>query len=83
MTEPQQEVFGGVPAWLLVEYLASLGGSAVSDGQFEGEGWSATVEPQPRPEGSHAIGRVTVTIEGTRSAEIMAELREKAQRGGG
>ncbi|HSP54241.1 MAG TPA: DUF1952 domain-containing protein [Dehalococcoidia bacterium] len=83
MTEPQQEAFGGVPAWLLLEYLVELGGHRDDDGTVGGEGWRARLDARPKPAGGLSIGRVTVTIDGPESAQVMARLREKAQRGGG
>ena len=83
MNEPCEVVFGGVPAWLLADYLVDLGGHRVSDDLDEGEGWSATLQRAVRPPGSLSIGRVTVTITGPDSAPVMQQLREKAQRGGG
>ena len=83
MNERRQVVFGGVPAWLLADYLVDLGGRRVSDELLNGDGWSATLQRAVRPLGSLSIGRVTVTIEGPRAAPVMQQLRTKAQRGGG
>jgi hypothetical protein len=75
--------FGGVPAWLLADYLVDLGGDRVGEDRVVGEGWTATLERHAKPPGSLTIGRVTVTVEGTAAARIIEQLREKAQRGGG
>ena len=83
MNEPCEVVFGGVPAWLLADYLVDLGGRRVSDELVAGDGWSATLQRADRPPGSLSIGRVTVTITGPRAALAMQQLRTKAQRGGG
>lgn len=83
MNEPCKVVFGGVPAWLLADYLVDLGGRRVRDELVEGDGWSATLQRTVRPLGSLSIGRVTVTIEGSQAASLMQQLRTKAQRGGG
>jgi len=76
-------VFGGMPAWLLEEYLVELGGSRAADGTVEGDGWLATLESWRSNTSGVAIARVTVTIEGDRAAMMLAALRKKAQRGGG
>ena len=75
--------FSGVPAWLLTAYLVELGGAEGDDGTVHGEGWAARLTAEKAAVGSIALGRVSVTIEGVRSDEIMAILRKKAQRGGG
>jgi hypothetical protein len=82
VSERQEETFGGVPAWLLAEYLAELGGSG-DDGLVVGHGWRATIEAQRRPPGTMAIGRVRMSIEGPEAERVMEALRAKAQRGGG
>ena len=75
--------FGGVPAWLLGDYLVDLGGQRSHDSTVAGDGWRATLAAHPRPPGAHSVGRVTVTIEGPEAKRVMEELRRKAQRGGG
>lgn len=83
MSERQERVFGGVPAWLLEEYLVELGGQKRDEGSIEGPGWTATATTAPRPGGGVGIGRVTVTIEGREAERVMEELRRRALRGGG
>jgi len=83
LSERQERVFGGVPAWLLVEYLVELGGQKSDERSIEGPGWTATATAAPRPAGGMGIGRVTVTIEGREAERVMEELRRKALRGGG
>jgi len=83
LSERQEEVFGGVPAWLLAEYLLDLGGLRSGNEAVRGDGWSATLQQAVRPPGSLSIGRVTVTIEGPGAEQVMLRLREKAERGGG
>ena len=83
MNERRQVVFGGVPAWLLADYLVDLGGRRLSDELVEGDGWSATLQRAVSPLGSLSIGRVTVTIAGPCAVPLMQQLRTKAQRGGG
>ena len=83
MSGPQEVVFGGVPAWLLAEYLAELGGRKSGATGVTGDGWSATLEAGAKPPGSLSIGRVRVTIAGPEAERVMQQLREKAQRGGG
>ena len=75
-------VFGGMPAWLLAEYLVELGGARTDDGAaVRGDGWHATLAPAPTT--PPAIARITVTIEGDRAAAVLEQLRTTAQRGGG
>jgi len=73
--------FGGMPAWLLEEYLVELGGARSGDRSVAGDGWRATLTAAPTT--PPAIARVTVAIEGPRASELMQQLRTKAQRGGG
>jgi len=80
----EQETFGGIPAWLLADYLAGLGGERRDgDSLVQGPGWSARLVPGARSLDGLGIGRVTVTIEGPEAGRIMELLREKAMRGGG
>lgn len=75
-------VFGGMPSWLLEEYLVELGGARTADGlAVTGDGWRATLTPAPTT--PPAIARVTVTIEGPAAAATLEQLRIKARRGGG
>ena len=83
MSGPQEVVFGGVPAWLLAEYLVELGGQKSDVTGVTGDGWSATLVAGARPLGSLSIGRVTVTIAGQEARRVLQQLRKKAQRGGG
>ena len=83
MSEQAEQLFGGVPAWLLADYLIDLGGLRSHDSTVAGDGWRATLAASARPPGAHSVGRVTVTIEGPEAERIMEELRRKAQRGGG
>lgn len=83
MSERQERVFGGVPAWLLVEYLVELGGEETDSTSVRGPGWSATVAALPGPAAAFSIGRVAVTIAGPEAERVMQELRQKALRGGG
>lgn len=83
MSEQAEQLFGGVPAWLLADYLVDLGGQRSQDSMVTGDGWRATLAANAKPPGAHSVGRVTVTIEGPEAKRIMEELRRKAQRGGG
>lgn len=83
MSEQAEQLFGGVPAWLLADYLVDIGGQRSGDSMVTGDGWRATLAANARPQGAHSVGRVTVTIEGPEAMRIMGELRRKAQRGGG
>ena len=75
-------VFGGMPAWLLADYLVELGGTRTDAGAaVRGDGWRATLTPAPTT--PPAIARITVTIEGPHADDVMQQLRKKAQRGGG
>ena len=77
-----QVVFGGMPAWLLEDYLIELGGARTPDeSAVTGDGWRATLTPAPTT--PPAIARITVTIDGERGADILEQLRVKARRGGG
>jgi len=74
--------FGGMPAWLLEEYLVELGGARSDDGAaVNGDGWRATLTPAPTT--PPAIARITVVIEGQNAADVLEQLRIKARRGGG
>lgn len=77
----EEATFGGVPAWLLREYLLELGGRQVGD-VVRGPGWTARLTAG-RDARALGIARVTVRIEGPAAAQAMAALRAKAQRGGG
>ncbi len=77
----EQATFGGIPAWLLRDYLLELGGRQVGE-EVHGPGWTARLAAS-RDQGALGLARVTVAIEGPAAAEAMAALRAKAQRGGG
>ncbi len=77
----EEAVFGGVPAWLLRDYLLELGGRQAG-AEVRGPGWTARLAASRDP-GVLGIARVTVSIEGPSAAQAMAALRVKAQRGGG
>ncbi len=83
MSERAEQIFGGVPSWLLADYLVDLGGQRSEDSMVTGDGWRAMLAAHARPPGAHSVGRVTVTIEGPEAKRIFEELRRKAQRGGG
>jgi hypothetical protein len=78
----QRAEFNGIPAWLLADYLVSLGGEA-DDGTVRGKGWTARLTAAVRAPGSLALGRVLVEVEGPASEDTIAALRIKARRGGG
>ncbi len=75
--------FGGVPVWLLFEYLIELGGSRRGDAAVGADGWAATLTPARERVGALTMTRVTVVIEGHRAEETLAALRRKALRSGG
>lgn len=83
MKERAEATFGGMPAWLLADYLAGLGGRRTGDALVEGEGWAATLVRGDKHLDGLSIARVTVTIEGPAADRVMRSLREKAMRGGG
>ncbi|RCK71761.1 MAG: hypothetical protein ANABAC_2733 [Anaerolineae bacterium] len=75
----------GVPAWLLEEYLQSLGGE-IGEGRIHGRGWEAWIEKiAPYRIGSLSVGRVRLTLEGdpVEIEQILDKLAWKTLRGGG
>jgi len=78
-------VFGGMPQWLLEDYLIELGGARTADGAIAGEGWHAILTARRDGHGAPGLGitRVEVRIEGSSADATLAALRTKAQRGGG
>ncbi len=76
-------VFGGMPQWLLEEYLLELGGTREAAGAIAGDGWHAALTSRRDGQGGVGIARVEVRIEGARADDALAALRTKAQRGGG
>jgi hypothetical protein len=80
-----ETVFGGMPQWLLEEYLLELGGARAGDGAITGDGWRATLAARDAGpgHGGAGIARIEVRIEGPAAGDMLAALRAKAQRGGG
>ena len=79
-----EAVFGGMPQWLLEEYLLELGGArTTSAGELAGEGWRATLTSRRDGHAGIGITRMEVRIEGAAADATLAALRTKAQRGGG
>lgn len=76
-----EAIFGGIPAWLLADYLVELGGVRDGDGLVHGDGWRATLMAASADR--LAIARITVSIDGPRAAAVLEQLRVKARRGGG
>jgi hypothetical protein len=78
-----ETTFGGMPQWLLEDYLVELGGARDgAPGVVASDGWTATLSSR-RDGPPHGITRVDVRIDGPRADETLAALRVKAQRGGG
>ena len=78
-----EAVFGGMPQWLLEEYLLELGGARDGNGGIAGEGWRATLTARRDGHAGIGITRVEVRIEGAAADATLAALRAKTQRGGG
>jgi hypothetical protein len=69
----------GIPLWLLREYLEELGGTAVSETQVVGEGWTITLaKMEPFAIGSLRIGQVMMEIQG--EDEVIARLNPKLEK---
>lgn len=75
----------GIPLWLLREYLEELGGTAVSETQVTGEGWTITLaKMEPFAIGSLRVGQVMMEITGEDEAitQLMPDLEKKTMRAG-
>ena len=75
-----------IPLWLLREYLEELGGTAVSETQVVGEGWTITLaNMEPFVLGSLRVGQVMMEIQGEDEAiaRLNPELIKKTMRAGG
>ncbi|KAA3664146.1 MAG: DUF1952 domain-containing protein [Chloroflexi bacterium] len=75
----------GIPLWLLREYLEELGGTAVSDTQITGEGWTVNLTKlPPREVGSLRVGQVEVAFSGDETAinAIKTQFHKKTMRAG-
>jgi hypothetical protein len=76
----------GVPVWLMREYLADLGGTALDEHVVAGVGWQADVRrAEPRHLGSLVVGGATVEFSGDPEALalLFKKLHLKTLRGGG
>jgi hypothetical protein len=66
--------YGGIPLWLLREYLEELGGEADGENRVIGNGWTATISKlEPNRVGSLRVGRVQLELEG--DPEAIARLK--------
>ena len=75
---PMKEVHG-IPLWLLREYLEELGGTAVSETEITGEGWTVNLTKlPPREVGSLRVGQVEVAFSG--EEEPLSDLRVRFQK---
>jgi hypothetical protein len=75
----------GIPLWLLREYLEELGGTAVSETQVVGEGWTITLAKiEPFAIGSLRVGQVMMEIQGEDEAiaRLNPKLEKKTMRAG-
>ena len=83
VTESRQ--IRGIPLWLLREYLEELGGTAVSETQVVGEGWTITLAKiEPFAIGSLRVGQVMMEIQGEDEAiaRLNPKLEKKTMRAG-
>jgi hypothetical protein len=78
VSERQEQLFGGVPAWLLADYLVDLGGKRIGDDVSRAKvgrrRWTAVARRSRH-------WRVTVTFDG-RGQRIMQQLRRRRSGGG-
>lgn len=75
----------GIPLWLLREYLEELGGTAVSETEVRGEGWTITLaKMEPFTIGSLRVGQVMMEIHGEDEAIALLnpQLEKKTMRAG-
>lgn len=75
----------GIPLWLLREYLEELGGTAVSETQVVGDGWTITLaKMEPFAIGSLRVGQVMMEIQGEDEAiaRLNPKLEKKTMRAG-
>lgn len=75
----------GIPFFLLREYLEEMGGTAVSDDQVEGPGWSVKlVKMDPFRLGSLSIGqtRLEIDIEAHLVDDFLETFGKKTLRAG-
>ncbi|MBK8905595.1 MAG: DUF1952 domain-containing protein [Anaerolineaceae bacterium] len=75
----------GIPLWLLREYLEELGGTAVTETQVEGDGWTITLtKMEPFALGSLRVGQVMMEIKGEDEAiaRLNPQLEKKTMRAG-
>jgi hypothetical protein len=76
----------GVPDWLMVDYLTSLGGEETDKFVIDADGWSAKIrKAEPRHIGSLTVGGSTVVFTGEEAAleALFERLHWKTLRGGG
>ncbi len=74
-----------IPLWLLRDYLVDLGGTAVSDTQITGTGWTANLTKlPPREVGSLRVGQVEVAFTGDETAinALKIQFQKKTMRAG-
>jgi len=82
--DPMKEVHS-IPLWLLREYLQDLGGTAVSDTQITGNGWTANLTKLlPHEVGSLRVGQVEVAFSGNEPAilALQTQFHKKTMRAG-
>ncbi len=77
--------YGGIPLWLLREYLEELGGEADGENRVVGNGWTASIAKlEPNRVGSLLVGRVQLELEGDPDAiaRLKPGLEMKTMRAG-
>ncbi len=82
--DPMKEIHS-IPLWLLREYLEDLGGTAVSETQVTGTGWTANLTKlPPREVGSLRVGQVEVAFTGDETAinALKIQFQKKTMRAG-
>ena len=75
-----------MPIWLLQTYLDEIGGEPDPDGNYCGEGWSATIEKMENFKiGALSVGQVRLNFIGEKQAikNILPLLEQKMIRAGG
>ena len=81
----EEFIYGGIPFWLLREYLEELGGVAEAEDRVVGDGWIATISKrEPEKIGSLRVGRVGLQLEGDPDAiaRLKPALEKKTMRAG-
>ncbi|AFV76866.1 MoaD family protein [Thermus oshimai JL-2] len=76
--------YGGLPAWLLEEYLRSWGGAKEGEGVYRLKGaWVRFFEVEPLQVGRLSVPRLRVEVEGEEGEAWAGRIALAASRGGG